>query len=1255
MSNTSYPFQENKNNVMHAQGGEKKVMKKILSVALSTAMAFSMFASVAFGDTAKLSPQDKFDALKVKGIFSGDTDGLAHLERDMTRAEFAKVITKVMGLKEITGTYSYNDKGYNNPKNWAAPFIEAVSAAGVMQGKDLTKKLFDQKANVTVQELAEVLVKAMKLEIPTKIDNTATEWAKGSVQAAINAGLLSKDLNFQANANRSLLVEAAFAAEAALNPVVPVVTTATKVEKVSATNLKEVTVAFDGTVDEDTATDVTNYSLKSGKALKTAVLSDDKKTVTIELVGTLNNNKVDYLTVSNIKAGTIIVNAKDSEFSIADNELPKVESVKSLGTKSVKVVFSEPVQLPAQGNFELDGKTYFGKITQPTLRTVVLTPYNTSALSVGDHKLAVVGVKDHAGFVSLTTSHDIKVVEDKDAPTITAATATLESVTLTFSEEVDPETLDADNVYWKSGSSKLTATGSATALADNKYKFTFDKANSLPTGAVLIYVDGVKDYSGNQIAKDTSISVNAEIDQTRPEVRKAEAIDSKHIQVTFSKALLEDSVKEIKNYNVLDKDGKVISVKEAKRGGKDNNVITIELYTALSTGGNNAVTIKNIKDNTRLGNTMLDFSGKVNLADVTNPKLDSKLVNKNSRTVIVGFDKKMDAATLADHSNYHVQINGDRVTLTPELADITVLNDSNAVSIKFVETYKGQDVIFAAGNSTSAKHIQKLYVLGVKDTAGNLVTEFSNNSGDNVIPTDADLTVGLSTIDKDYAGFKAALTAQNTIEVKLSSGVTNAPKEAFTVTSGGTEVKVKEVVLNGTSTVKLKLVDDFGTDASSLNVSVDVNRLQTLAGVSAGVLPQSTAVLDKVAPVAKSNVSGGYKNLQVSGNDIKVEFSELIDLDRSANEDLLAKDFEVIRYSDNKKLVAGIGFVVNVNAQDVTITLKDSADRTAATKYTVNFAGSKYLTDRSVVKNEVASFSGKETNMDVAFTKAAKLTVTGPSTIAVVNPAVPVQYTTVVKDQNDVVDTHATVSYAIVGAGATVSATGVVTVNPTATAGSVILRVTSTSTSTATPPVTTTGTTDYTISLTKGASVVSNVVVSPATSTSVAGTPVTKTFTAAVNDQYGAAIVGSAVNWSLVGAPAGVSLSTTGELTVAGSVAAGSFQVVATSAVDSSKSGSVAHTITAAPLVATTIDITGAAGITKAAGTVTGNYVASVKDQNGAALATQPTVAWTVTGDPAVTVSSTGVVSVGPTVTAASVTLTATVGTITKNFTITIN
>ena len=196
-----------------------------------------------------------------------------------------------------------------------------------------------------------------------------------------------------------------------------VVTTATKVQSATATNLKEVVVKFDGKVDKDSAENVVNYTLRSGKVIDSVTLSDDQTSATLLLKDSaLSNNRTDAVTVSNIKAGTATVSATNVEFTAVDNVLPEVTSVQSLGTKSVKVVFSEPVKNVGQTNFTLDGKEYFGKVTvSNNYRTVVLTPYSTTALAVGDHKLTVSGVKDFADFVSLASTHDIKVVEDTTA------------------------------------------------------------------------------------------------------------------------------------------------------------------------------------------------------------------------------------------------------------------------------------------------------------------------------------------------------------------------------------------------------------------------------------------------------------------------------------------------------------------------------------------------------------------------------------------------------------------------------------------------------------------------------------------------------------------------------------------------------------------------------------------------------------------------------------------------------------------------
>lgn len=393
---------------MNVQGGEKKVMKKILSVALSTAMAFSMFASVAFGDAAT-TPQQKFDALAAKGILNGYPDGQAHLEKDLTRAEFAKIVTKLFDLTEVTNKLSYKDKGYN-AKNWAVPYIEAVTAANLMQGKDTVKGIFDYNGKVTVEEVAAVLFRALKLETPATTDNTASAWAKGYAQAVINAGLIAKDTNFKANASRSLVVETAYAVDQlkaaptvasaeAVSPTKVVVTfsdkttttvelttalvagvettinfkhndhdyttkvtlQAPKVVSVEAPNAKQLVVKFNRAVDGDTVAedgklikDVVQVTALSGAPAVTATgaevtLNADSTEATITVPG-LEYLKGQYTVVVNDAVKTTAgekIAAYTTILTVADTTAPTVATVNAVAkttTNKVYVKFSEPVK-----------------------------------------------------------------------------------------------------------------------------------------------------------------------------------------------------------------------------------------------------------------------------------------------------------------------------------------------------------------------------------------------------------------------------------------------------------------------------------------------------------------------------------------------------------------------------------------------------------------------------------------------------------------------------------------------------------------------------------------------------------------------------------------------------------------------------------------------------------------------------------------------------------------------------------------------
>lgn len=767
MRNTSDPIKKENSNVMNAQGGEKKVMKKILSVALSTAMAFSMFASVAFGDTA-VSPQQQFDALKAKGIFNGYPDGTAGLDKDMTRAEFAKVITKLLGLKEITGTLSYTDKNYT-AKNWAVPYIEAVTAAGIMEGKNVEKKIFDFNGKVTVSEMATILTRALDLEIPAETNNTAPAWAKGYVQAAINAGLVDANTNFTANASRELLVGAAYAIDEAQSlkvtsytvteggkvvefkisdgetvkvtldkaleanketevkftykeksfteKVTYVVEAATKVQSASSVNLKEVDVAFDGKVDKATATDKNNYSIDSNsKGIKSITLLADGKTARLLLNESSKfvQGTTYKIVAKNVKSstGTVLPQGEVS-FTSADNVLPTVAEVKALGTKVIKVTFSEPVVAPTSSNFQLDDKAFVGSVTQgANQREVILRDY-TGSISEGAHKLTTSLVEDFAGLKSLSATTDFTVAVDTEGPKVTEISATLEKVTVTFDEEIDPASVTNDSFYWKSGDTKKT--GTVTQVASNVYEVQFTQANRLPGYESTLFVE-VKDYSGNVNAVKEH-KINATVDLVRPQVVETTFGDRTNtLTVRFDKAVSAAD----KKYFTIKKGDDVIPVNSVVAADSSNKIFYVTFFNTLATGTYN-LKVADVQDTTALRNTLVEFNGTFVANDTANPSISSTDYNESARKVTLNFGREMDLATVNTKGNYYINFekngaNAQNIALPTEVS-VNAVNGGKSVVLQFPEFIDGTKVTFGPNGS-----VKGVVATGLKSKTGQVVS-----------------------------------------------------------------------------------------------------------------------------------------------------------------------------------------------------------------------------------------------------------------------------------------------------------------------------------------------------------------------------------------------------------------------------------------------------------------------------------------------------------------------------------------------------
>ncbi|MGN7359288.1 hypothetical protein ACTHPF_16255 [Paenibacillus sp. SAF-054] len=985
MSNKSYPIKEN-SNVMKVQGGEQKVMKKILTVALSTAMAFSMFASVAFGDSATaVTPQEKFDALAAKGIFNGYPDKQAHLEKDMTRAEFAKVITKLLGLKEVTGTLSYKDKGYD-AKNWAVPYIEAVTAAGIMEGQDTVKKIFNYNGKVTVQEMATVLTRALKLEVPATADNSASAWAKGYVQAAIDKGLIAKDLNFQANASRSQLVEAAYAIDQMQNVTVAsykvvdpsnveftlntgevvkvklekaleanketevkfknaagqeitakvtyVVTTATKVEKVSASNLKEVLVAFDGDVNKASAENVATYTLKddagNSVAIKSAALQEGGKSVILTLTNSLSNQEDYKLSVNSLKGSdtTKLVTQKDIEFKPVDSALPTVESVEGLGNKAIKITFSEPVVSTSSvaATFKLDGTAISGVISGSGSRELIVEVFNT--LSVGKHTLTINDkVQDYVPYKLIETSKEFDVVEDKTAPTIAEVKdVTLEGATVVFSEDVkDTEAVKGGNYYWMSGSTKHYANNPVEKINSKTFKLTFSGNDKLPAVATDLYVQNVVDYSGNGIAADTKVSINPVVDQTRPEVVSAIFDDSSYdrVKFTFTKPV---DLSTFKTSNVVlkNKDGKVVTDYGVSVLGGATGVtkeFTLVFSSALDSG-NYTLELSGLQDTTTLKNTMLPYTVSLEAKDAAAPSVAD--VSGNRNVYYVTYNKAMDTTTTASILNpdnyfvkYFKQNNPTAITgKLPAGTNISPVNDNKGV------------IITLPSNVTS---VSEITIQGVKSEAGVYLSGYSVTFGPAGNPINADFKV-----------VRANATAKDTVLVKFNQPVSSVDKDLFT-TSGGKTVTNAVVDSSDNTVVKLTLSSKLPANAGeTLNFSS--NAAKNL--VNAPLTGTSATILDTVAPsVAKTNNGKIDLGTDISFNPAALELT--INLD----EDVKAKN--TANFKDNFKVYKADGTSIGYGSAGETYEVKNVSSLTSAgtDEIVLDFSRVSYVGGINVVFN----------------------------------------------------------------------------------------------------------------------------------------------------------------------------------------------------------------------------------------------------------------------------------------------------------------
>lgn len=136
----------------------KSKLLKVLAVTLAVALSsVAAFAATVPADVQGTDCEKAVTKLVEENIITGDTDGLYHPDKNLTRAEVSTLIAKAVDPKaaDSKAAANYSDMaGYG----WAAPFI------GMMTEKQIAKGYpdgtFKPGANVKVSELAAFVIRA---------------------------------------------------------------------------------------------------------------------------------------------------------------------------------------------------------------------------------------------------------------------------------------------------------------------------------------------------------------------------------------------------------------------------------------------------------------------------------------------------------------------------------------------------------------------------------------------------------------------------------------------------------------------------------------------------------------------------------------------------------------------------------------------------------------------------------------------------------------------------------------------------------------------------------------------------------------------------------------------------------------------------------------------------------------------------------------------------------------------------------------
>lgn len=177
-----------------------KKVAQVLSVLMIVSMLSPVLAFAAFDDLSSHWAKNDIEILVEQKVVEGVTPTQFEPERSITRAEFAALVVRSLGLTTVTSSAYFDDV---DASDWYADIVSTASGAGLINGYE--DNSFRPEAPVTREEMAAIVIRALTYaDIATQVaESTQKEllsqfkdadqivWAHKDIAAALNAKIMN--------------------------------------------------------------------------------------------------------------------------------------------------------------------------------------------------------------------------------------------------------------------------------------------------------------------------------------------------------------------------------------------------------------------------------------------------------------------------------------------------------------------------------------------------------------------------------------------------------------------------------------------------------------------------------------------------------------------------------------------------------------------------------------------------------------------------------------------------------------------------------------------------------------------------------------------------------------------------------------------------------------------------------------------------------------------------------------------------------